>query len=84
MQESVAIIRGGGVTLHYQGQQQQPVREDTTTSIPLTERDWVSAEDGVARPATRQEMLRVLANIEVSEGTGKVFSLSISFSRLST
>ena len=83
MQESVAIIRGGGVTLHYQGQQ-QPVRQDTTTSIPLTERDWVSAEDGVTRPATRQDMLRVLANIEVSEGTGNVFSLSVSFSRLST
>ena len=84
MQESVAIMRGGGVTLHYLGQQQQLVMEDTTTSISLTERDWVRGEDGVTRPATRQDMLRVLANIEVREGKLKVLSVSVLFPRLST
>ena len=70
MQESLAIMRGGGgVSLHYL--RHQPVQGDTNTSIPLTERDWVRAEDGGTRPASRQDMLRVLANIEVSPGTGK-------------
>ena len=82
MQESLAIMRGAGVTLHYLSQ--QPVREDTTTSISLTERDWVREEDGVTRPATRQDMLRVLANIEVRPGQGNELSLSVLFGRLST
>ena len=64
MQESLAIMRGGGVSLHYLSD--QPVRRDTTTLISLTEQDWVSQEeDGVSRPASRQDMLRVLSNIEV-------------------
>ena len=81
MQESLAIMRGAGVSLHYLSD--QPVTGDTTTSIPLTERDWVRVEDGMTRPATRQDMLRVLSNIEVSSGPGKC-PLSVPFSRLST
>ena len=67
IQESLAIIRGGGVSLHYLSD--QPVRRDTITLISLTEQDWVSQEEeGVTRPATREEMLRVLSNIEVMPG----------------
>lgn len=71
LQESVAIIRGGGgVSLHYLGHHHQPVTADTTTNISLTEQDWVRTEDGETRPATRQDMLRVLSNIEVSSVLG--------------
>ena len=46
------------------------VTADTTTNISLTEQDWVRTEDGETRPATRQDMLRVLSNIEVSSVLG--------------
>ena len=61
---SAAIITGNRVTLHYLGGGGGAV-----TRLPLAERGWVRLEGGRPAPATRQDMERVLADIQVGGAT---------------
>ena len=58
VKSSSAILTGNRVSLHY-------IR-DTGTSISLAEKDWVRIDNGAPVPATREDMLRVLSDIQVS------------------
>ena len=62
MRGSAAIITGNRVTLHYLG-------GGAVTRLPLAERGWVRLEGGRPAPATRQDMERVLADIQVGGAT---------------
>ena len=64
MRGSAAIITGNRVTLHYRGGGGGAV-----TRLPLAERGWVRLEGGRPAPATRQDMERVLADIQVGGAT---------------
>ena len=58
VKSSSAILTGNRVSLHY-------IR-DSGTSISLAEKDWVRIDNGAPVPATREDMLRVLSDIQVS------------------
>ena len=57
VKSSSAILTGNRVSLHY-------IR-DTGTSISLAEKDWVRIDNGALLPATKEDMLRVLSDIQV-------------------
>ena len=66
MRGSAAIITGNRVTLHYLG---GGGGGGAVTRLPLAERGWVRLEGGRSAPATRQDMERVLADIQVGGAT---------------
>ena len=68
MRGSAAIITGNRVTLHYLGGGGGG-GGGAVTRLPLAERGWVRLEGGRPAPATRQDMERVLADIQVGGAT---------------
>ena len=66
MRGSAAIITGNRVTLHYLG---GGGGGGAVTRLPLAERGWVRLDAGRPAPATRQDMERVLADIQVGGAT---------------
>ena len=61
IKSSTAIMTGNRLTLHYIREQ----REDTVTKILFTEKDWVKLEFGVPTPATKEDFMKVLSDIQV-------------------
>ena len=70
IKSSTAIMTGNRLTLHYIREQ----REDSITKILLTEKDWVKLEFGVPTPATKEDFIKVLSDIQVNKQIG-AFSL---------
>ena len=56
-------MTGNRLTLHYIKEQ----REDSKTKILLTEKDWVKLEFGVPTPATKEDFIKVLSDIQVNK-----------------
>ena len=63
IKSSTAIMTGNRLTLHYIREQ----RDDSMTKILLTEKDWVKLEFGVPTPATKEDLMKVLSDIQVIE-----------------
>ena len=63
IKSSTAIMTGNRLTLHYIREQ----RDDSVTKILLTEKDWVKLEFGVPTPATKEDLIKVLSDIQVIE-----------------
>ena len=64
---AVIIRGGGGLTLRYgeENLERSATVEEQKYKVGLVEEGWRVEEEGEERPATRQDMLRTLASIEV-------------------
>ena len=61
VKSSSAILTGNRASLHYI----RDLGAAGETRISLVEKDWVRIDNGAPIPATREDMLRVLADIQV-------------------
>ena len=70
---SSAILTGNRMSLHYI----RDLGATAETRISLAEKDWVRIENGAPVPATREDMLRVLSDIQVSHLSLFIFSRAL-------
>ena len=67
VQDSEVIMTGNGLTLHYGlGGGTRVSGEPEKNKITLQEEGWFVLNSGVPVPATREEFMKVLSNIEVN------------------
>ena len=67
VQDSQVIMRGNGLTVHYgNGGESQASGKEEMNQIMLKEDGWFVLDSGVPVPATREEFMKVLSNIEVT------------------
>ena len=72
VKSSSAILTGNRASLHYI-RDLGPAGE---TRISLVEKDWVRIDNGAPVPATREDMLRVLSDIQVNTRLSSVLLYS--------
>jgi len=62
--ESDVIMSGNGVSLHLNFQGERAPNTEERNKIPLYENGWFNRRGGARNPATREDFLRILSNIE--------------------
>jgi len=64
LMDSDVIMIGNGASLHYSFEGERVPNEQEKNKVPIYENGWFSLMGGVRSPATREDFLKVLSNIE--------------------
>jgi len=62
--DSDALMIGNGASLHYKFEGRRVPNVEERNKIPLYEQGWFSLRGGARTPATREDFLKILSNIE--------------------
>jgi len=62
--DSDVLMMGNGASLHYKFEEERIPNVEERNKVPMYEQGWFSLRGGVRNPATREDFLKVLSNIE--------------------